>query len=60
MLVKRDEFAGWIGSMEKYGGTTKGAGANRAFWLKAYEMAVCTWSTASSAVKTLSRTLASA
>ena len=23
--------------MEKYGGTTKGAGANRAFWLKAYD-----------------------
>ena len=37
VLVKRDEFAGWIGSMEKYGGTSRGAGANRAFWLKAYD-----------------------
>jgi hypothetical protein len=37
VLVKRDEFAGWIGSMEKYGGSSRGAGANRAFWLQAYD-----------------------
>jgi len=35
VLVKRDEFSGWIGSMEKYGGA-KGAGADRAFWLQAF------------------------
>jgi hypothetical protein len=34
LLVKRDEFAGWISSMEKYG---RGEGANRAFWLKAFD-----------------------
>jgi hypothetical protein len=37
LLVKRDEFAGWLGSMEKYGGTGKGASANRAFWLQAHD-----------------------
>jgi hypothetical protein len=37
VLVKRDEFAGWIGSMEKYGGSSRGASANRAFWLQAYD-----------------------
>jgi hypothetical protein len=37
LLVKRDEFAGWIGSMEKYGGSARAAGANRAFWLQAYD-----------------------
>ena len=36
VLVKRDEFAGWIGSMEKYG-SSRGGGANRAFWLQAYD-----------------------
>jgi hypothetical protein len=35
-LVKRDELAGWIGQMEKYGG--RGAGASdRAAWLQAYD-----------------------
>jgi hypothetical protein len=34
LLVKRDEFAGWIGSMEQY---SKGMAANRAFWLKAHD-----------------------
>ena len=37
VLVKRDEIAGWIGSMEKYGGTGRGASAKRAFWLQAYD-----------------------
>jgi hypothetical protein len=36
LLVKRDEFAGWIGSMEKYA-SARGAGADRGFWLKAYD-----------------------
>ena len=35
-LVKRDEIAGWIGSMEKYSGS-KAASADRAFWLQAYD-----------------------
>ena len=35
-LVKRDELAGWLGSMEKYG-AGKGSLADRAFWLKAYD-----------------------
>jgi hypothetical protein len=38
LLVKRDEFAGWLGSMDKYsGGTRSGASSDRAFWLKAYD-----------------------
>jgi hypothetical protein len=37
LLVKRDELAGWIGSMEKYGGSSRGAGADRAFWLQCYD-----------------------
>ena len=37
LLVKRDEFSGWIGSMEKYGGTSRGAGADRGFWLQAFD-----------------------
>jgi hypothetical protein len=36
LLVKRDEFSGWIGSMEKYGGS-KGSAADRAFWLQAFD-----------------------
>jgi hypothetical protein len=36
LLVKRDEFAGWIGAMEKYA-SARGAGADRGFWLKAYD-----------------------
>jgi hypothetical protein len=35
-LVKRDELAGWIGSMEKYG-HGKGGLADRSFWLSAYD-----------------------
>ncbi|MBA3517902.1 MAG: DUF3987 domain-containing protein, partial [Rhizobiales bacterium] len=34
ILVKRDEFSGWIGSMERYG--AKG-GSDRAFWLQAFD-----------------------
>jgi hypothetical protein len=36
ILVKSDEFSGWIGRMEKYGGSRGGA-ADRAFWLKAFD-----------------------
>ncbi len=35
ILVKRDELAGWLGSMDKYGGG-KEANSDRAFWLEAY------------------------
>lgn len=35
LLLHRDELAGWIGSMDRYG--KGGAGADRAFWLQAYE-----------------------
>ena len=35
ILVKRDELAGWLGSMEKYGGG-KAANSDRAFWLEVY------------------------
>jgi hypothetical protein len=34
LLVKHDELAGWIGSMERYG---RGGNANRGFWLKAFD-----------------------
>ena len=37
LLVKCDEFSGWIGQMEKYSGTSRGAGADRAFWLQAFD-----------------------
>ncbi|MGA8612686.1 MAG: DUF3987 domain-containing protein [Xanthobacteraceae bacterium] len=37
VLVERDEIAGWIGQMERYGGTSRGASADRAFWLQAYD-----------------------
>ncbi|MBM3612850.1 MAG: DUF3987 domain-containing protein, partial [Alphaproteobacteria bacterium] len=33
MLLLRDELAGWIGGMDRYG---SGNGADRAFWLQAY------------------------
>lgn len=33
LLLLRDELAGWIGGMDRYGG---GAGADRAFWIEAY------------------------
>jgi hypothetical protein len=36
LLIKRDELAGWIGSMEKYS-NSRGASADRGFWLKAYD-----------------------
>jgi hypothetical protein len=36
-LIMRDEIAGWIGSMEKYGRGGKGASADRGFWLQAYD-----------------------
>ena len=34
IMVEQDEISGWLGAMEKYGG--KGAGADRAFWLTAF------------------------
>jgi Protein of unknown function (DUF3987) len=37
LLVKRDEFSGWIGAMEKYSGSSRAAGADRGFWLQAYD-----------------------
>jgi Protein of unknown function (DUF3987) len=36
VLLHQDELAGWIGGMEKYS-SAKGASANRAFWLQAYQ-----------------------
>lgn len=36
ILIHRDEFAGWIGSMEKYSGGRGGA-ADRGFWLQSYD-----------------------
>jgi hypothetical protein len=36
LLVKRDEFSGWIGGMEKYT-SARGVGADRGFWLQAYD-----------------------
>jgi hypothetical protein len=35
-LAKFDEVAGWIGAMERYHGSNKGASADRAFWLQAW------------------------
>jgi hypothetical protein len=37
LLVKRDEFSGWIGGMEKYGSGSRAAGADRGFWLQAFD-----------------------
>jgi hypothetical protein len=37
LLVKRDEFSGWIGGMEKYSNASRGAGADRGFWLQSYD-----------------------
>ncbi len=37
VLIKRDEIAGWIGSMEKYASGGRGAAADRAFWLQSYD-----------------------
>jgi hypothetical protein len=36
MLVARDELAGWIGSMEKYG-AGRGGASDRGFWLQSYD-----------------------
>src|SRR5262249_19761357 len=36
ILAKFDEVAGWIGAMERYHGPNKGASADRAFWLQAW------------------------
>ena len=36
LMVKRDELAGWISSMERYGGKGS-AGSDRAFWLQAFD-----------------------
>ncbi len=35
MLLHRDELAGWIADMDRYGGG--GGGGDRAFWLQAYD-----------------------
>lgn len=35
LLLDRDELTGWFGAMEKYS-SGKGAGADRAFWLQAF------------------------
>ncbi len=35
ILCAQDELSGWFGMMEKYG-SAKGAAADRAFWLRAY------------------------
>src|SRR4029453_19596824 len=32
LIYQRDEIAGWIGNMDRYGG----AGGDRAFWIEAY------------------------
>jgi hypothetical protein len=37
VLVKRDEIAGWVGSMERYASGRRGASADRAFWLQAFD-----------------------
>jgi hypothetical protein len=37
LLVKRDEFSGWIGGMEKYSNASRGTAADRGFWLQAYD-----------------------
>jgi hypothetical protein len=37
LLVKRDEFSGWIGGMEKYSNASRGAAADRGFWLQAFD-----------------------
>jgi len=38
VLVEQDELAGWIGSMDRYGGGGRGgASADRAFWLKVFD-----------------------
>jgi hypothetical protein len=36
ILIKRDELAGWIGDMDRYGGRSRSA-SDRAFWLKTYD-----------------------
>jgi Protein of unknown function (DUF3987) len=36
VLAKHDEVAGWIGRMERYHSAGKGASADRAFWLQAW------------------------
>ena len=37
LLFKKDEIAGWVGQMEKFGGSSRGASADRAFWVQAYD-----------------------
>jgi hypothetical protein len=36
VLAKHDEVAGWLGRMERYHAAGKGASADRAFWLQAW------------------------
>lgn len=35
LLISADELSGWFGALDKYGGS-KGASADRAFWLQAF------------------------
>lgn len=35
LLISSDELSGWFGALDKYGGS-KGASADRAFWLQAF------------------------
>jgi hypothetical protein len=37
LLVKRDEIAGWVGSMERYARGSRSGAADRAFWLKTHD-----------------------
>src|SRR5829696_7415846 len=36
-ILIRDELAGWIGSMDKYGGGGRGAAQDRSIWLRAFD-----------------------
>ena len=37
ILLKRDELAGWLGGMEKYGGSSHGANSDRGHYLELYD-----------------------
>jgi hypothetical protein len=41
VLLFQDELSGWFGAMDKYSG--RGAGADRAFWMRAYNGGVATF-----------------
>jgi hypothetical protein len=36
-ILIRDELAGWIGAMDKYGGGARGAAQDRSIWLQAFD-----------------------